>query len=334
MLNHRRRLTTVIDDVRGDTPLHQKIRHGTRLDEINQFIHDMGEEKISAMSKILNDKGQLAIHLVYDSRLSSEEKAKLDAQLLTFTTRYQGCPFDEPIDTDVILSRYDTANEALRFNLMSACWVINEVRSIIKKSTTHPDYDSYSQDKKFSSAVMLTRMRQSTSARDMHQRYTHSDSYLDVGNCQECSYLGLHFLATLQDPIYAEIFSVQGGNHCFIVIGRHPQSDARNPKTWGQTAVIADAWKGEACPAYDMPKHISTCTVLAKEGLEYNVMTSFNPHYHQLNRVYASSGSLIKRYVTPRNRLLQLNCDLWHLRCDNRHGSHHERDIFRSTSHT
>jgi len=64
------------------------------------------------------------------------------------------------------------------------------------------------------------------------------------GNCGEQSATAFVFLLdkgirpidwmALQDP----------GDHAFVVIGRLATSDATDPNTWGNLAVVCDPWKG------------------------------------------------------------------------------------------
>ncbi len=68
-------------------------------------------------------------------------------------------------------------------------------------------------------------------------------SKYSLGNCFEMAQQALDYvLYQMPSHITAEIFGIGGGEHAFLVINRSPNSDPFNPMTWGENAVICDAW--------------------------------------------------------------------------------------------
>lgn len=75
------------------------------------------------------------------------------------------------------------------------------------------------------------------------------------GNCFEKAAVAAIALANRQAgpvEIFSQIRSQPTfgiADHAFVVIGRDPSSDVRDPKTWGPTAVVVDPWKQQTYPA-------------------------------------------------------------------------------------
>lgn len=63
-----------------------------------------------------------------------------------------------------------------------------------------------------------------------------------VGNCYEKSAAALFFLKEQDSETPVELYDIEEGEHCFIVIGRKRSSDPKDYKTWGEDALICDLW--------------------------------------------------------------------------------------------
>lgn len=71
------------------------------------------------------------------------------------------------------------------------------------------------------------------------------------GNCGEKAAIAAIRLADRgagSVEVYLETKS-WASNHAFVVIGRDPNSNHLDPKTWGPTAVVVDPWKNKTFPA-------------------------------------------------------------------------------------
>lgn len=65
--------------------------------------------------------------------------------------------------------------------------------------------------------------------------------YYKIGNCQEQATLAFNYLNS-KSVSSLELCHFIGGDHVFVIIGRAPNSDIRNPSTWGDEAVLCDPW--------------------------------------------------------------------------------------------
>lgn len=84
------------------------------------------------------------------------------------------------------------------------------------------------------------------------------DSY-KVGNCGEMAEIA--FFALLKcNCWFVNIDMVTFGNHQFLVIGRKIDSDIKDYKTWGDTAVVCDPWNQDFFPATQIPEKLGTVT--------------------------------------------------------------------------
>jgi hypothetical protein len=71
-----------------------------------------------------------------------------------------------------------------------------------------------------------------------------------VGNCNELAFHALAYIINqLQSCVSAEIFRIENGDHLFIVLNRALNSDAKNPNSWGEAAVICDPLADKAYKA-------------------------------------------------------------------------------------
>lgn len=74
-------------------------------------------------------------------------------------------------------------------------------------------------------------------------------SKYSIGNCAELVHFALDYIIR-NSNIYAERYTIQGGDHVFLVIGRDLGSDENDPESWGDNAFICDPWANEVYPAY------------------------------------------------------------------------------------
>ncbi|MFN8672200.1 MAG: hypothetical protein U0457_09005 [Candidatus Sericytochromatia bacterium] len=73
---------------------------------------------------------------------------------------------------------------------------------------------------------------------------------LRFGNCQEVASVAGQYLKEMGIKD-VEFFGKP--NHAFIVIGRDQNSNAYDPSSWGDRAVVCDPWYGETFPAKELP---------------------------------------------------------------------------------
>jgi hypothetical protein len=66
-----------------------------------------------------------------------------------------------------------------------------------------------------------------------------------LGNCYELALMALYYVLKYCPNSNAEVYSIEGGDHAFLVIGRNASSDPSKPSTWGNKVYICDPWANE-----------------------------------------------------------------------------------------
>lgn len=75
------------------------------------------------------------------------------------------------------------------------------------------------------------------------------------GHCSEQAGTASHYLREiLHHPGPVEIGVWMATGHAVVVIGRNPQSNPEDRRTWGKNTVICDPWADEVYPLYDVEK--------------------------------------------------------------------------------
>lgn len=85
-----------------------------------------------------------------------------------------------------------------------------------------------------------------------------------IGNCAEQSSVAYLYLKNDKNLRKVERLALINGDHCFIVIGRDPLGDVRDPSTWGKSAVVCDPWGKRYFPAeqlFDQLNKLSPRTI-------------------------------------------------------------------------
>lgn len=75
---------------------------------------------------------------------------------------------------------------------------------------------------------------------------------MGYGNCQEQACVAA---VRLKEKGVKNVEVMGKPNHAFVVIGREPNSDPSNPKTWGDRAVVCDPWYEEHYSAKNIANH-------------------------------------------------------------------------------
>jgi hypothetical protein len=77
------------------------------------------------------------------------------------------------------------------------------------------------------------------------------------GNCGEQSALAFVYLRN-QKTFPLDWMEVNNYEHAFVIIGRKRGSDASNPATWGNEAVICDPWRDVVAPVHSQMTYFAT----------------------------------------------------------------------------
>lgn len=292
----------------GDTPLHAILRRHSNEQLILTFMATI--PNIREMAKTVNDLGEIPIDLIKDNA------SKLYEKVLEITLPANYLTLSEPIDPNKL--PFNRSNTRLNENLRLGVMISNYARMILSTSSTHPEENTFTQEKieqiDKSSRVARKKIDKKTAGiianeTDNHFALNETEDELiikiklgdntfeklmnlqcsfaskfPVGDCNEYADLAMNCLYTYykSSNIKAEIFSIEKGDHIILVMDRDPNSDPTNPATWGEHAVICDPWIGKVYPTYMIDKELKTFRALYTEDKNYNLLLSFNPHYHRL----------------------------------------------------
>jgi hypothetical protein len=188
----------------------------------------------------------------------------------------------------------------LKNTLKLATFVANQARTVIKKCETNIDFNKYSEGEKLDLHDKIQLMRLKTGI-VLYKSFQDVKTMAEVtrkhgyGNCGEYAALTMDTLKNIEPGLRVEIFFEAGGNHGFVVIDREKSSDPLNPSTWGDDAVICDAWSGEVYPAIEGLWRLRSCNNFVFPNKDrYNHIPSYNPRCHVLTSlvdVQASSST-------------------------------------------
>jgi hypothetical protein len=113
------------------------------------------------------------------------------------------------------------------------------------------------------------------------------------GNCGEYSLVGLKFLATHYPHIYAQIYSIEGGDHACLVLGE--TSIPNNSADW-EAEVLNDIWAEDIFLAKDYSQNLKNLKHHEDGTLE---IEDFNPEKHCLVAEENYSSQFINSFNKP-----------------------------------
>ncbi len=114
-----------------------------------------------------------------------------------------------------------------------------------------------------------------------------------IGNCGEMA--AVAFFKALEKGMWnvpVDIVYITNGDHAFLVIGREPDSDPENYKTWGPSAVVVDAWSKKVYKVSDLEANLEDYFGLDETTGEPK-LRPFDPKTQGL-AVVLSSGTSIR----------------------------------------
>ncbi len=124
---------------------------------------------------------------------------------------------------------------------------------------TKPFYNQFKLDTRNQLANVVRAMRSTINhsvivspieAVTLYNNYLSASQDTHVGNCLEIAIVAFNKFHSDHPEINAEIFCItdndgENANHVFFVVGRNPNSDEKNPNTWGKDTLICDGWQIE-----------------------------------------------------------------------------------------
>lgn len=292
------------------------------IKRISAFIEEVGLDAANAMALVVNDNGQIPLQLLIaesldkqNKRLSIEKYNAMFIKLFRLMNRKTYTPITESLSLQAVFDNANTTkqlSDQLRRNLILGTYITNLARSKITDSCTHPQFNDYPVQKQRDTTYKLTTIRDKmTYARKLDVDPVDFRNAIainnGIGNCMEFSIFAFAEMRRLKFGIRSEIIYIENGNHVFLVLDRHKNSDLENPASWGYNAVICDAWGGEVYPAEDLLQHFATLGsyIIHEESKQINSITSFNARYHKI----AVEIELPASYINKRKRVnLQKAC--------------------------
>lgn len=280
---------------RGNNPLHLAAQHNT-YEGILELLTIKGEEILPLTTQI-NHSGNPPVRLLNQNKtLATKDKEEIDklaGMMFTLTRSAPTSELTQLIDPNALLSeRYShIENEHFKYNLKTTVDVINEIRGIVKKSSTHHavnlPYSKTKQDemKEVTGAIISMRRRAIFSSIFSFKEPVEiiSDYALqrEVGNCGELAALVHVSLKRKGFNSSCEIFQITNGDHMFNVIDRIPGSDINDPSTWGENSLVADAWSGDVYLASELPLRLKAYHSVDYMKKEQYYLAPFNPYFHK-----------------------------------------------------
>ncbi|KTD46204.1 hypothetical protein [Legionella quateirensis] len=106
-----------------------------------------------------------------------------------------------------------------------------------------------------------------------------------LGNCYELALMALDYVVHFAPQVEAEVYTITGGDHALLVIGKEKNSHPNKPETWGNNAYICDPWANEIYPALHYKSRTKNFyrTVDSQSGTYINHIQNFNPLRHSLS---------------------------------------------------
>lgn len=202
-----------------------------------------------------------------------------------------------PLDLSLIRDTY-IGNNTLYNNLTYGFIAASAARRIITQSPTHPSANNLKIDE-YDELVRRCISLRTIYDNKNNQIQNHDpaqDTQLKlanivqtvknekVGGCSEYSYLVIDALLNIGIKFQnIELYKITNGDHVFVVLDRQANSDMNDYLTWGNSAIVIDAWSGDVYPANKIPKKLSAflCYKM-KDARRLNVVVPFDRSYHQL----------------------------------------------------
>jgi ankyrin repeat protein len=276
------------------TPLHLAAKHNTP-EFVSMLLALLGNQA-ATVSKVVTDDGKLPISLGYSNPHcigSYSTFMRMLSLLMPATRKHQIPDLSAKLNVAAFIRQFPEG--ALKENLTYAAIANNQARRALHASSTHPQNNSLSpaEFEKLGEELNQQRIAQYTdshhlTAEQFHQRAVSLARASKKGNCGEFAHVVVDELKALGVKLPIEIVRVAKGDHVFVVLGRDPNSDLNDYRTWGNSAVCIDAWgMDQPFVANDIPKYLKSYLFYDQTGFPLaNISATYNPKFHKLERQY------------------------------------------------
>ena len=304
------RVRTAVDD-NGDSFLHLAVLNNTpgMIGVIVSHLEEKGSKNASILCKTVNYEGETP--LLIEAKRGGGERVDVVNLLLPASLDCSIKPLTAKLNPEDVIRSYPDAqtNPILANNLRMACHAINAARKDARHSSTHPESNSATPEEKEKRHKAIDKLRTSLDGVNNYHVRREKIKSKSTANCEEYSDLCIAHLIEMKKDRNVRLeqvtFEEKNDDHMFVVMDRAEGSDINDPSTWGDNAVIVDAWSGLAFPA-------SIREVSSKLTGHYNIM--YGGEYAHLynfvrlyNRDYHRLTSQFSFMCTP--AFTTANCD-------------------------
>ncbi|KTD45686.1 hypothetical protein Lrub_2483 [Legionella rubrilucens] len=199
-------------------------------------------------------------------------------------------------------------------NYLAARKACQYARRFVVKGATQSINNTYSSQQRVSLDSAISDLRGLSLAKDPYNLETDLSIHIfykvtelckkySLGNCFELSLLSLEYLVMNEPDVRAEVFTLSGGDHTFLVVGRNPASPLHSPETWGKNAFFCDPWANKVYPAHKYPIHLrnhySTSYLNNTKGDCLNHTEKFDKTRHAFKRMDTLTTTYLRTADTP-----------------------------------
>jgi hypothetical protein len=274
---------------KGQTPLLLATKHNSYI-IVKIIMHRLGDEA-NTVARMGDNHKQTPFTTILsnqtsDSKVESYKKFRLLKNTSTFNTAKK---LSEPVTDN---SDLKTNDNRIQRNLDIANKIINQVRTALPSSATHPQINGITIDEynKLNEKVTTFRNTHPLYSYDVKKASQYWSSFFtdlqnnNVGNCSEMGLLALHKLR-LQYPHIASYYShIVNGDHVFVVI----DPDAN-----------CDPWSGKSYPVSQITTQLEDFTNANAYNRHYNLLLKFNPSLYKLQLLDYSRKQTLARAAAP-----------------------------------
>ncbi len=205
------------------------------------------------------------------------------------TTEVENVRILQPIKTEIPVKK---SSSTLRKNLLQAKEIIQHVKKAIPYCNNFPlrskaiqniDPRSFEELHNHNKEVFdsMQRMDISNNGQKYYESVANLAETFGVGTCPHMAAVGCKY--GKKRGYNVEIFSIEKGDHVFLVIGWDPKTDSDDYRFWGSDIVICDPWSGDFYPASELTKHLRDWVgTYYKDGKLHTLVRPFKPDVQKL----------------------------------------------------
>lgn len=268
----------------GDTLLHDLVAKFKNMEDFHRGVADIPRETLVKMSLTTNHQGCTPFDFI-----PSYAQSELKVYIYELMASQKVSKLADPVVSYLEDNKDPVVNQNANVALAAATFA----RSIIRKSSSHPEINSYTRAEanKLWDEVDGSSLTQNLIGR--HPNPVRNAAMIAkeyrLGNCERFAYLALDFVQEFYPQCRGDIVSIVKGDHFMLVID---DRDVKVMSDVSHSAVICDAWAGSVfLRSQESHLGVRKYYELNKQDNGINVICSYSPIYHKLKTVYSSTSS-------------------------------------------